>query len=140
VTALLAQSLQPQQGPCALQGRAVTVVRRSAAPCSDRGWARPLTTARHVDGRAPGVGRRVGMGLLLAIRSARGFQPRRQLEQLRAAHGLNDPILVRLEISFADLVRGDFGYSFRYREPAFTMVRQRLGAVMNAYGIPPGGS
>ena len=53
-----------------------------------------------------------------------------QLEQLRSAYGLNDPVPVRFIRFLEGLVRGDLGYSFRYQQPAFSVVSERLGATL----------
>jgi len=53
-----------------------------------------------------------------------------QLEQLRNAYGLNDPASVRLGRFLEGLLRGDLGYSFRYQQPAFSVVAERLGATL----------
>ncbi len=53
-----------------------------------------------------------------------------QLEQLRSAYGLNDPAGVRLGRFLAGLLRGDLGYSFRYQQPALSLVVERLGATL----------
>jgi len=53
-----------------------------------------------------------------------------QLEQLRSAYGLNDPAAVRLGRFLEGLLRGDLGYSFRYQQPAFSVVAERLGATL----------
>ncbi len=53
-----------------------------------------------------------------------------QLEQLRTSYGLNDPLPVRFARFLGNLVRGDFGYSFRFREPALRTVTERLGATI----------
>lgn len=53
-----------------------------------------------------------------------------QLEQLRNAYGLNDPAPVRLGRFLEGLFRGDLGYSFRYQQPAFSVVAERLGATL----------
>lgn len=53
-----------------------------------------------------------------------------QLEQLRNAYGLNDPAGVRLGRFVSGLVQGDLGYSFRYQQPALSIVVERLGATL----------
>lgn len=53
-----------------------------------------------------------------------------QLADLRAAYGLTDPLPVRFGRFLGDLVRGDFGESFRYRQPALSVVRERFGATL----------
>lgn len=53
-----------------------------------------------------------------------------QLEQLRTAYGLNDAAGVRLGRFLKNLLLGDVGYSFRYQQPAFSVVAERLGATI----------
>ena len=53
-----------------------------------------------------------------------------QLEELRNAYGLNDPIPARMGRFLEGLFRGDLGYSFRYQQPAFSVVAERLGATI----------
>jgi peptide/nickel transport system permease protein len=49
-----------------------------------------------------------------------------EIEQLRHVHGFDRPILVQYVDFLAGLVRGDFGTSFRYRQPALPLVVERL--------------
>jgi peptide/nickel transport system permease protein len=53
-----------------------------------------------------------------------------QLEQLRTAYGLNDPAPVRFFRFLGGLVRGDLGYSYRFQQPAFPIVIERLSATL----------
>ena len=53
-----------------------------------------------------------------------------QLEELRNAYGLNDPIPARMGRFLEGLFRGDLGYSFRYQQPAFSVVAERFGATI----------
>lgn len=53
-----------------------------------------------------------------------------QLEQLRTAYGLNDPTPVRFARFLGGLVHGDLGYSFRFQQPAFPIVIERLSATL----------
>ncbi len=53
-----------------------------------------------------------------------------QLEQLRKAYGLNDPVPIRLGRFLEGLLRGDLGYSYRYRQPAGAVVAEHLGATL----------
>ncbi|MHA1158151.1 MAG: ABC transporter permease [Alphaproteobacteria bacterium] len=69
-------------------------------------------------------------------------------ERLRESLGLNDPMPVQFARFVTDLVRGDFGFSFRTREPIGGMIKQRLPATLElslvsllislAIGIPAG--
>lgn len=54
----------------------------------------------------------------------------RQLAELRAAHGLSDPLAVRFGRFLRDLARGDLGESLRSRQPALEAVGQRLPATL----------
>lgn len=53
---------------------------------------------------------------------------REQVESLRAQMGLDQPLVVQYGFFLGDLVRGDFGESFRQSRPAFEMVLERLPA------------
>jgi ABC-type dipeptide/oligopeptide/nickel transport system permease component len=53
-----------------------------------------------------------------------------QLEELRAAHGLADPLPVRFGRFLGQLARGDLGESFRSRQPALDAVAERLPATL----------
>jgi len=69
-------------------------------------------------------------------------------ERLRESLGLNDPMPVQFARFVTDLVRGDFGFSFRTHEPIGGMIKQRLPATLElslvsllislAIGIPAG--
>jgi peptide/nickel transport system permease protein len=50
--------------------------------------------------------------------------------RLREELGLNDPVLVQFARFTADMLRGDFGYSFRTREPIGRMLLSRLPATL----------
>lgn len=49
-----------------------------------------------------------------------------EIEQVRHAYGFDRPILVQYASFLAGLSRGDFGTSFRYRQPALPLVLERL--------------
>ncbi|PKR77864.1 ABC transporter permease [Halalkalibacillus sediminis] len=51
-----------------------------------------------------------------------------QREDLRNSMGLNDPVYIQYFTYMADVVRGDFGDSFRYNQPAIDIVLERLPA------------
>ncbi len=69
-------------------------------------------------------------------------------ERLREQLGLNDPFLRQFARFVADLVQGDFGYSYRTREPIAEMLVDRIPATLElgtvallislAVGIPAG--
>lgn len=50
--------------------------------------------------------------------------------RLRADLGLDDPVLVQFARFAGDMLRGDFGYSFRTREPIGEMLLSRLPATL----------
>lgn len=52
------------------------------------------------------------------------------LEELREEMGLNDPLLVRYGRYMWNLLRGDLGYSYKYREDVIVLFKQRIGATM----------
>ena len=51
-----------------------------------------------------------------------------QIEQIRIQYGLDKPITTQFVQYFAHLFRGDLGYSYNYKEPVFSVIRQRLPA------------
>ena len=51
-------------------------------------------------------------------------------ERLREELGLNDPFVVQFVRFTGDMLRGDFGYSFRTREPIGAMLLSRLPATL----------
>src|SRR6056297_2762316 len=69
-------------------------------------------------------------------------------ERLREELGLNDPVPVQFARFGADLLRGDFGYSYRTRQPIAEMLVNRIPATIElgivallislAVGIPAG--
>lgn len=48
------------------------------------------------------------------------------IEELKEQMGLNDPILVQYGRYLADVCRGDFGISFRFKVPVWALIRYRL--------------
>lgn len=48
------------------------------------------------------------------------------LEQMRSRYGFGEPILVQYFKWFTRVIQGDFGYSFRYREPVAMLIGERL--------------
>jgi len=71
-----------------------------------------------------------------------------QRDQLREALGLNDPIVVQFGRFVGNVVRGDFGISYRHRVPVADLITERLPATLElslmsailamALGIPIG--
>jgi len=51
-----------------------------------------------------------------------------QVQRLRAAYGLDDPVPVRFARFLAGLARGDLGRSLRFGEPALAIVLERVGS------------
>jgi peptide/nickel transport system permease protein len=49
-----------------------------------------------------------------------------EIEELRRAYGFDRPVIVQYVEFLRHLARGDFGESFRYRQPAFGLVVERL--------------
>ena len=58
-----------------------------------------------------------------------------QVQALREALGLNDPILVRFARYIGDLARGDFGDSIWQRVPALPIVLDRVPATLYLAGV-----
>ncbi len=52
------------------------------------------------------------------------------VEAFRAAHGLNDPLIVQFGRFLTGVVQGDLGTSIRYREPVARMFLNRLPATL----------
>jgi peptide/nickel transport system permease protein len=50
-----------------------------------------------------------------------------RVTQLRAVWGLDKPILVQYGIFLSQLLHGDLGYSYFYRQPTLVLVLERLG-------------
>jgi peptide/nickel transport system permease protein len=55
---------------------------------------------------------------------------RADLDEIRERHGFNDPLYVQYGRFMADAVRGDFGESLRQRDPATSLVLQRIPATL----------
>jgi len=53
-----------------------------------------------------------------------------EIEALRQELGFNRPLLVQFGDFLANAVKGDFGRSFRYRQPAMQLVLQRIPATV----------
>ena len=60
--------------------------------------------------------------------------PAREVQRLRAVHGLDDPVPVRFARFLAGLGQGDLGRSLRFGEPALALVLERLGASLQLGG------
>ena len=56
-------------------------------------------------------------------------------EQMREEMGLNDPIYIQFWIFMSGAMRGDFGESFIYREPAFNLIGYRFAATLQLMGV-----
>lgn len=61
-----------------------------------------------------------------ALLIARDFASPEQLEQMRVSMGLNDPLPVQFVRYVGDVLRGDFGYSLRFRQPAGVAIMAAL--------------
>ena len=69
-------------------------------------------------------------------------------DRLRESLGLNDPALVQYARFVANMLQGEFGFSYRNREPVASLIAKRLPATMElslvamviaiALGIPMG--
>ncbi|MBM3450835.1 MAG: ABC transporter permease [Armatimonadetes bacterium] len=57
-----------------------------------------------------------------------------EIDDLRRAYGFDRPITVQYLDFIVHLPRGDFGESFRYRQPAFPLVIERLPKTMQLAG------
>ena len=57
------------------------------------------------------------------------------VENLREALGLNDPFIVQYGNYMLNLVKGDFGESFRYNQPALPLVLERLPATLELAAV-----
>src|SRR5438105_13332175 len=53
-------------------------------------------------------------------------QSKQQIEEMRQQLGLDRPLYEQYARYLLNAVRGDFGMSFRHREPAFTLVLERM--------------
>jgi len=53
-----------------------------------------------------------------------------QLDELRAEMGLDKPIIVQFGVFLRDAVKGDFGTSLRYSQPAMQLALKRLPATL----------
>src|SRR5207247_4799810 len=53
-----------------------------------------------------------------------------ELRDLRHALGLDQPMWLQYLRFLGDVVRGDFGTSFRHQQPAFGLVMERLPATL----------
>ncbi len=61
--------------------------------------------------------------------------PQEQVVALRASLGLDQPLLTQYGRFLARLAHGDFGDSFRYKEPALGIVLERIPATLELCGI-----
>lgn len=58
-----------------------------------------------------------------------------QHQRMRDQLGLNDPLVIQYLRSIGRLAYGDFGYSFRYRQPASEVVFSRLSASLELAAV-----
>src|SRR5205809_388561 len=56
--------------------------------------------------------------------------PRSEIFRVRRELGLDQPLPVQYGVFLANVLRGDFGRSIHFREPAFSVVRGYLGATV----------
>src|SRR5438477_9632445 len=61
-----------------------------------------------------------------------------QIEAMRAAYGLDRPILVRFVDFYGNVLHGNFGTSIRYNTPALSLVVERLPATLLLAGAGMG--
>lgn len=61
-----------------------------------------------------------------AILIAREYASPEQMEAMRTALGLNDPLYRQFLNYLGDVVRGDFGYSLRFRQPSIEVILKAL--------------
>lgn len=61
-----------------------------------------------------------------ALLIARDFADPEQLEAMRDALGLNDPLYVQFANYVRDVASGEFGYSLRFRQPAIEVILDAL--------------
>jgi peptide/nickel transport system permease protein len=53
-----------------------------------------------------------------------------EVKELRETMGLNDPQYIQYLRFIKNLVKGDFGYSFHYKQPAFELIMERVPATL----------
>lgn len=53
-----------------------------------------------------------------------------EVEELRETMGLNDPQYIQYLRFIKNLAKGDFGYSFHYKQPAFELIMERVPATL----------
>src|SRR4249920_3725722 len=56
--------------------------------------------------------------------------PRSEILRVRAELGLDQPLPVQYAVFLANILRGDFGRSIHFREPAFSVVVARIPATL----------
>ena len=66
---------------------------------------------------------------------ARDFADPQQLEAMRDALGLNDPLYVQFGNYVTDVLSGEFGYSLRFRQPAIEVILDALPITLLLSGI-----
>jgi len=58
-----------------------------------------------------------------------------EIAQFRESHGFNDPFLIQYGRFVGNALKGDFGVSLRYNEPAMQLVLERLPATLQLSGL-----
>ncbi len=58
------------------------------------------------------------------------FAPPAEVEMIRQQFGLNKPLYVQLAIYLKNLVTGNFGYSYTYREPVLQVIARSVPATL----------
>ncbi len=76
-----------------------------------------------------------GGPLAIGEASSSGRITAEQLERLRNAYGLNQPIYIRYVYWLKDFVRGDWGTSFNTGRPVITMILERLPTTLLLTGL-----
>lgn len=61
-----------------------------------------------------------------ALLIAREYASPEQMEAMRTALGLNDPLYMQFLTYLGDVFRGDFGYSLRFRQPSIEVILKAL--------------
>ena len=56
--------------------------------------------------------------------------PQAYIDEMRKAYGLDQPLYIQLLLYLGNVTRGDFGYSFYYRQPVLTVILDRVPATL----------
>lgn len=70
-----------------------------------------------------------------ALLIARDYADPEQLEAMRDALGLNDPLYVQFANYLTNVARGDFGYSLRFRQPSIEVILDALPITLLLSGL-----